>query len=238
MLSPRANRIAEIVTVVVICLILFGLLWPATQMSVSSGRVEQLRNNLKQIGLAMHIYCDHHGTFPSRAMYDQDGKPLLSWRVAILPYLGLEAGAGAKELYDQFHLDEPWDSEHNLALLPRMPDVFKSIPKSESSETVFLAPVGEQTIFAGGVGHRRVDVTDGLPSTIMVVQADRAVPWTKPEDLDFDAAVPMRDLGHAEAKGFHVLLSNGAAWFIMEDIDPDVLRGLMTVNGGEDVTVP
>ena len=49
-------------------------------------------NNLKQIGLAMHNYLSAKGTFPARAIRDKDGKPLLSWRVAILPYL--ETGTG------------------------------------------------------------------------------------------------------------------------------------------------
>ena len=236
-LSPRANRIAEIVAVVVIVLILVALLLPSVQVGHTPARVEKVRNNFKQLGLAMHNYLATNKTFPARAILDKNGQPLLSWRVAILPYLDEEAGAGAKELYDEFHLDEPWDSDHNRTLISRMPAVFKSIPKSDEVETPFLAPVGDQTIFGGDIAHGPADVSDGLANTIMLVQADHGVPWTKPADLDYDAIDPMRDLGHAERKGFHVLFSDGHAWFILDDIHPDQLRGLMTINGGEDVKV-
>jgi RNA polymerase sigma factor (sigma-70 family) len=78
----------------------------------------QVRNNLKQIGLAMHTYREAHGRFPAPAILGKDGKPLLSWRVAILPYI-VEDG-----LYQSFKLDEPWDSPHNKRLLERMPGLY------------------------------------------------------------------------------------------------------------------
>ena len=74
-------------------------------------------NNLKQIGLAMHNYHDARGRLPAAYTVDKDGKPLLSWRVLILPYTEEAA------LYKEFHLDEPWDSEHNKNLIARMPAV-------------------------------------------------------------------------------------------------------------------
>ncbi len=78
-------------------------------------------NNLKQIGLAMHNYESTFGTFPPAYIADKaTGKPLLSWRVAILPFLEQDA------LYKQFHLDEPWDSAHNKTLIARMPPVYRS----------------------------------------------------------------------------------------------------------------
>ena len=61
-------------------------------------------NNLKQIGLAMHNFHDSYGGFPAAYSTDKNGKPLLSWRVHILPFVEGQA------LYRQFKLDEPWDS--------------------------------------------------------------------------------------------------------------------------------
>ena len=78
----------------------------------------QIANNLKQVGLAMYNYREAHGRFPAPAIQGPDGKPLLSWRVAILPYLS------ENELYQSFKLDEPWDSPHNKPLLERMPQLF------------------------------------------------------------------------------------------------------------------
>ena len=82
-----------------------------------SARREQCRNNLKQIGLAMQATMTPSAAFPPAAIVDKQGKPMLSWRVAILPYLG-------RAVYPGFDLDEPWDSPHNLALVNDRPDVF------------------------------------------------------------------------------------------------------------------
>ena len=78
-------------------------------------------NNLKQIGLALHNYHTKHDTFPPAYSRGKDGKPLLSWRVLVLPFLGEQA------LYDQFHLDEAWDSPHNRTLISKMPAAY-SVP--------------------------------------------------------------------------------------------------------------
>jgi hypothetical protein len=75
-------------------------------------------NNLKQLALAMHNYHDVNGRFPPAASRGADDKPLLSWRVMILPYLEQEA------LYKEFNMDEPWDSEQNKKLLAKMPDIY------------------------------------------------------------------------------------------------------------------
>ena len=74
-------------------------------------------NNLKQIGLAFHNFHETNNHFPAD-IRSKDGKPLLSWRVAILPFLG------QGELFNEFRQDEPWDSPHNKALIAQMPAVF------------------------------------------------------------------------------------------------------------------
>ena len=87
---------------------------------IDAARRAQSMNNLKQFALAMHNYHDTNGKFPAASSFDKDGKPLLSWRVHVLPYLE------QAELYKQFHLDEPWDSEHNKKLIEKMPNVLAS----------------------------------------------------------------------------------------------------------------
>ena len=88
---------------------------PARQAAIRS----QCVNNEKQIGLAIHNYISVHESFPPAYTTDKAGKPLLSWRVLILPYIEQDA------LYKEFHLDEAWDSPHNKALIARMPAPYR-----------------------------------------------------------------------------------------------------------------
>src|SRR5207302_7296383 len=117
---------------------------------------------------------------PPAAIADINGRLLLSWRVAILPYLGQEG------LYKQFHLDEPWDGPHNKRLLNFMPLVFRSPGGTNIArgKTCILAPVGDNLAFDLTRGRSFADFSDGLSNTILVVEAapERAVDWTRPRD--------------------------------------------------------
>jgi hypothetical protein len=218
-----------------------------TLPAIGTAREEALRaqaaNNLKQIGLAFHNYHDTFRGFP-RDSYDKDGKPLLSWRVHILPYLEAQA------LYEQFHLDEPWDSEHNKTLIAQMPGVYKS-PGSEAAagKTVYLAPVGDNTVMPPQkaadlaqdeqnkppVGLRIATITDGTSNTLMVVEANDPIAqsWTKPADYKVDPNKPIENLVGIRRGGFHGLFCDGSVQFISESIDLSVLTALFTRNGGE-----
>src|SRR5437899_11584241 len=121
--SSRRNNIRFCLQIVVIVLIvLTGLLisLPFTARVDGVGPPQQSMNNLHIIGLAFYCYHQDHGSFPLQAIYNKRGEPLLSWRVALLPYLE------EQELYSQFHLDEPWDSPNNESLLARIPPVYAS----------------------------------------------------------------------------------------------------------------
>jgi RNA polymerase sigma factor (sigma-70 family) len=190
-------------------------------------------NNLKQIALAMHNFATktEFGSFPPAAIR-KDGKPLLSWRVALLPYLDQKA------LYEQFHLDEPWDSPHNKTLLERIPEVYapvilKDVPKHSTYYQVFVGP---GALFGGDDGPRLQSVRDGLAFTIMIVESAKPVPWTKPEDLPFDNEKPQPELGGLFEDGFHVAFADGAVLFLSKNLNPNVIRAAITSNGGEILT--
>jgi RNA polymerase sigma factor (sigma-70 family) len=189
-------------------------------------------NNLKFITLAMHIFAQRHGETLPAAAIRKDGKPLLSWRVAILPYLEQDA------LYNKFHLDEPWDSPHNKALLEEMPDVYAPVTHNDKSQhsTHYQVFTGPGALFDGDEGTKLADIKDGPEWTFMVVEAAKPVPWTKPEDLPFDAQKPLPELGGLIEGGFCVGFADGAARFLKRTIDPKVLKALITSNGGENVT--
>jgi hypothetical protein len=200
---------------------------------------EEIRctNNLRQIGLALFNYHDTYGKFPAIANFDKAGKPLLSWRVHILPFMEHQ------DLYQEFHLDEPWDSEHNKKLIPRMPGSFRC-PSSKTKDpgrTTYLAPVGKNTMFTGDSKQLRVsDVTDGLSNTIFIVDAadDNARIWTKPEDLNYDPEKPLAGLTGHHPGIFASVFGDGSVHLLRDTIDPNTLRGLFTRNQGEVLQLP
>ncbi len=188
-------------------------------------------NNLKQIGLAMHNFHDVQNRFPAQAIFGKEGKPLLSWRVAILPFVN-EA-----PLYNEFHLDEPWDSEHNKKLVDRIPLVYQTLDAKakKAGKTTYLAPVGKDLMFTGdkdGVGIAQV--TDGTSTTILIVQADEehAVPWTKPQDLKIDLKKPAEGLVDYAMLGSPVLFVDGSAASLRQGIPETTLAGFLTRNEG------
>jgi prepilin-type processing-associated H-X9-DG protein len=213
--------------------VLTGLLLPAVQASREAARRMQSSNNLRQLIISFHNFHDSFSKFPPRTVKDDDGKPLLSWRVELLPFLG------ETQLYNEFHRDEPWDSEHNIELLKRMP-LFYRHPnsKAEPGMTVYVAPYNGETIW-DLESPRIFDITDGTSNTIMVVEVDdsAAVPWTKPDDFDLSEGNLLDVLGQSVGGG-NCAFADGSVRFISENIDEETLKALMTAAGGEVVNNP
>jgi hypothetical protein len=205
-----------------------GLLVPAVQKVREAAARTQSSNNLRQIGIAMQTYLTDKGTFPPAYSVSKGGRQLLSWRVHILPYI--EAGA----LYNEFHLNEPWDSPHNKKLIEKMPKIYRS-PASTAAPgmTNYLTVRGEHTVFPGDRGVGVADITDGLSNTIMVVEASdkKAVPWTKPDDFEFNEKNPIDGLVGLWAQGFLAAMCDGSVRMI-HTTDAKVLRDLFIRDDG------
>jgi len=188
------------------------------------------REYLKQLALAMHIYHDVHRHFPPAVVMGPDGKTPHSWRVEVLPYLD------QKPLYDQYRLNEPWDSPANQKVLAQMPDMFRSPyddPKSPNSG--FYALVGAGTIFEGTGGIRIRDITDGTSNTLMIVEAKRNIPWTKPEDIPFDADKPLPELGGFVEGKFGAVMADGAFRLFDTEQVKQQLKWLILRNDGHPI---
>jgi hypothetical protein len=229
---------------------------PLQAARTAAGR-SQSTNNLKQIGLAMHNYHDVHGRFPPQAIRDKEGKPLLSWRVALLPFLDADA------LYKEFHLDEPWDSEHNKRLIEKMPMALASpalgSERRAKGLTSYLVPLTRQPpaiapppaegkskpmargkdemVFDLPQGTKIQQITDGTSNTLMVLEANpkSAVVWTKPDDLVIEQSDPMRDLRGQPSDGFSALFCDGSVRFLRTSIDPKTFLHLLQMNDGQPI---
>ncbi len=215
------------------------VLFPLTACSQSDAARTQAQkttsaNNLREIGLALNQHSMMSQQFPAQAKQGADAKPLLSWRVMILPFLDGQA------LYSQFKLDEPWDSEHNKPLADKMPDVFNSPKGPGHGLTVYQVPVGPGTVFEGNAARGPNEIPDGMSNTILVVEtpADKAVPWTKPDDWQFDPTKPLTGLADVWPDGFQVVFADGSVATLNAKTDPAVFKALLTRDGGEVVQRP
>ncbi len=169
------------------------------------------KNSLKQIGLALHNFHDTFNHFPAiDGRGDADAATGLSWRVHLLPYLE------QAPLYNEFHLDEPWDSEHNLQFVEKMPAIFGDNPEGKTRWHVFM---GEGAPFQIGQGLGIRDITDGTSNTLAVVEAgaDTADIWTKPSGLEFDAQDPLKALGKV-GDTFLALMMDGSVWDLSKNV--------------------
>ena len=149
----------------------------------------------------------------------------------MLPYIDNQ------EIYNEFHLDEPWDSPHNLALLKEMPPILRcpSDPNPVEGMTNYQVVVGLNTVFTPDFKPVAIaDIPDGATSTFLVGESPRKVPWTKPEDLPIDLKMPLHGLGNHD--GFNMGFADGHVRHFAGDIDPALLNAILTRNGHEDVS--
>jgi RNA polymerase sigma factor (sigma-70 family) len=214
--------------------------------------------NLKEIARAATDYHSAHNVYPTAAIYGTDNQPLLSWRVALLPYLH------ENELYQQFHLNEPWDSPHNRALASRMPAVFETpAAPAPSGQTRIRGFVGKGAVFdptltavevkavvgadkAAGPDDARpreyprgvtiAEIPDGTAGTVLAAVARDATPWTKPGDLPFvpGQQVLSSVLDDSNPRGYVLFMCNGAIHLLKKNYaDSQVFQAMITRAGGE-----
>jgi hypothetical protein len=192
------------------------------------------QNNLHQLSLAVMNFESAMGRFPFPGI-GKNGAPLgkgnnnpnLSWRVAILPYIE------QAQLYNQFKLDESWDSEHNKALIPKMPKIFAPVNgvTAEKGHTFYQIFTGREAMQPGMLFPG--SFPDGTSNTLMIVESGDAVPWTRPEDMLYDSKKPLPKLGGLFGGDFHAAFCDGSVRYIRKSIPEKALRALITPAGGE-----
>lgn len=186
--------------------------------------------NLKQIVLAIHSYSDaYQGAMPANVR-SKDGKPLLSWRVTLLPFMNED------ELYKQFKLDEPWDSANNKPLAAKMPKVFAPVRvKAKEGETFYQVFVGEKAPYnaKGDAPKMPATFADGTTNTGLVFEAGEPVIWTKPADLPFDEKKPLPKLGGLFDGQFNVGKADGSVIRVRKNFNDKEFRKLIMPSDGE-----
>jgi hypothetical protein len=198
--------------------------------------------SLRYIGVAVENYHETFGHLPPAVVTTKEGRPLYSWRVALLPFLEED------HLYRRFKLDEPWDSPHNKPLVARTPRCY--VPALGGDDppglTRYQVFVGPGTAFERP-GLTWDDFPDGRAGTILVVEAGEPVPWAKPVDLAYDPEQPLPPLGgvftravpsflgQRRVAGFVACFADGSTRFVRQDTGEATLRALITRNGGEKV---
>ena len=122
---------------------------------------------------------------------------------------------------------------HNLLLLKKIPSIYRSPKDPRSTSASIFVLTGTGTVFDGKEGIRIRDIIDGTSDTLLVVEAKRNIPWTKPEDIPYDPDKPLPNLGGYEEGGFNAALCDGASRFFSEKIDEWILRAAITRNDGQ-----
>ena len=228
--------------VVLVCIgiigILIALLLPAVQAAREAARRCNCVNNMKQIGLALHNYHDANGCFPPAYIPDENGKPMHSWRVLILPYMERD------DLYKAYNFDEPWDGPNNSVLADMMPDVYRcpSERAPNLNDTSYAMVVGPGCISDGPGAAKIADITDGASNTLMVVEvAGNGINWLEPKDWDTAQSDFFIDDGDGQGGEsdhpgvVNAAFADGSVHSLSSDFDPEALKAMTTIHGGEQV---
>ena len=211
---------------------------PPSNLKESRRRIKSI-NNLKQLAIGLHSIHDNYSYLPPAAITDKAGKPLLSWRVAVLPYIEQQT------LYQQFKLDEPWDGPTNKPLIEKMPPQFAvdGLDPAPPFTTHYQAVVGPGTVWEpqnqfavpfGRRGIRLTDITDGTSNTLLLAEIVEPVIWTKPEDATF-TPTSLPKFGGVIRGGFNAARVDGSVFTVRDTTPPDVLLAFLSRAGGETI---
>ncbi len=207
--------------------------------NLKSRRAEVVtQNQIRQLAISFHNIADSNkGALPAMANKSAAGKPLLSWRVHALRFMDDNG------LYEQFHLDEPWDSPHNKQLISKMPAIYSAtegwLTKSQieelnkSGKTIFVMPVGNG-MFGRPDPVKFKEFKDGTSNTIIILTApvDKAVVWTKPDDLSIDDTDPKASVFSGTSRTV-VSMGDASTHVFESTIDSITLKAFLTLAGEE-----
>ena len=160
----------------------------------------------------------------------RNGKPLLSWRVALLPFMGHE------ELFRKFNLEEPWDSDHNRKLLSEIPEEFLYADLDDQTLTRIAMPSGRSMFWNPNSDFTYDRCRDGLKHSVLFYETSKPIPWTKPTEPLIESDNPHKSIyWHSNELGY-VATASHEQKRIGEKMSKDDLTSVLTANGGEVVS--
>jgi type II secretory pathway pseudopilin PulG len=230
-----AITLVELLVVIAVIGIVIALLIPSVRSAREPARRNSCMNNLKNISLALLRYEEEHGSLPPAYTVDEQGKRLHSWRALLLPYLE------QSKLFESIDLSKPWDDPANAKARDTVVEVYQCPSSPElNGLTNYLGVVGPDCAFSGSVPRELSEVKDGPVMTVAVIDVgtNRAVPWMSPQDISEDGVlelVPDAKINHPGIMLAAFL--DGSARSISQDVDPIVLRAILTISGGEEMKV-
>ncbi|HUQ72632.1 MAG TPA: DUF1559 domain-containing protein [Planctomycetaceae bacterium] len=230
----RGFTLIELLIVLAVIGLIVAIFLPATRRVRPAARMTQCKNNLKQIGLALHNYHDRYEAFPPAYTVDADGKPLHSWRTLLLPYLD------QAPLYNLIDLSRPWNDPANAGAFESVVHAY-CCPShgGPNDRTTYLAVVTEHSCLRPGASVALKDILDRPSNTMIVIEVNAAdaVRWMEPRDANLETAGRFLERGKdAHPTGVHVLVADGSVHTLNPGtVEPKLLYGLSTVNGHESI---
>lgn len=205
-----------------------------------AARRSMSKNNLKQMGRALHAYHNAHDRLPPGGTFDRAGQPQHSWMTQILPYLDQES------LYEQIDFQQPWTAEANRrAFQTELPEFEIPVPRETERSRDHLhgyMPAGyaaNARVLNVNSGLNFQEIKDGTSNTILAGEVNsRIKAWGDPTNFrDPATGIDRRPDGFGSPfiGGANFLMGDGSVRFFSEDIDPAILKALATPNGGEPV---
>ncbi|MCA9041190.1 MAG: DUF1559 domain-containing protein [Planctomycetaceae bacterium] len=240
--QPPEGRLGNVQVVVItiaslaaisLCVFLMSFLSVPSSLSSEAkvdARKSQSQDKLKNLVLAMQSYAAYHGSLPPAVVIGPDGKTPHSWRVAIMPYIDSAAA------HRKYKFDEPWDSPSNLKILEEMPNALWSpFDDPDSTNSGYYVISGPKAFFDGERKPNMGEIKDGASDTLLIVEAKRDVPWTKPEDIPFDPEGSAPDLGGFLEGEIIMVMADGTALTVLAEKVKPHLKNMIMPNDGNSV---
>lgn len=246
--SDTSRRYLTYLTQGIVLLALIGasaalvsyFLWPTFNSLRDRRNKTACLNNLQLITVALNEYNTKYGTYPPSIVYDENGKPMHSWRVLILNELGYSS------LYSQYNFDLPWDSEQNSVLMMQCPAEYVSPAASNhtGNEGTYFLITGKGTVFPKNAPLSASQIKDGKQNTLLIVESENSAgEWTKPQDIELAklnrqiGAQGVNAIGGNHTGGATAVMADGTPIWLPDDLDPILLDAMISPAANDEIDI-